>query len=182
MTSLHFSRNRRHRRGMTLVELAVVIAAASIIMSTVAVSLHRMYRADRSVRDELAESASLMRLSSMFRADAHLAIDAAKSDAAEDGPEVEGLLMRLSGNETIAYTFTNSSIRRTKRRGEEVIHRDAFRLASDVDVELVFRDEQAAQMASIIVTRRSDTAASARPLYRIDAAVGLDHSKLTEEE
>lgn len=169
------------RRAFTLVELSVVIATSSIIMSSLAVSLHLMYRADRGVRDELAASAMLLRLSAQFRNDAHAAHSIVKQENADDDPAGDSLIMNLSDGQRIEYYYSAGSVQRVKRRGEERIHRDGFRLQPKARVQLLVRDDRDVQLAAVVISQQRP-ASEQLPVYRIEAAIGVDHLYREGEE
>lgn len=162
---------RRRIRGITLVELLVVIALTSVIMSAVVVCLHSMYRADRRTRESMTGRSALGRLSLRFRADAHAAEDAMIGGQAAEGQP--SIVFSRSLGETVAYRFEQTHVLRIVRKEEKDVHRDAFRLPRRTRVEWqsAAGDEPFVSMVVHDVPE-SDIDEPTRP-QRIEAAVGL---------
>jgi len=162
---------RRRARGITLVELLVVLTLVSMIISAVATCLHSMYRADRRTRESMAARSTLDRLSLQFRADAHGAVDAEVKDQALEGTPT--IAFSCPTGETIEYRFEGTRVQRIVRKDGQDVHRDAFRLPRRIRVEwqAPVEDEPLVSMVVHYVSE-SDIDEATRQ-QRIDAAVGL---------
>ena len=165
---------KRTARGITLLELLVVIALVGVIMSAVATCLHSMYRANRRTRESMAGRSALVRLSQRFRADAHSAVDVVVKDQATAEPP--SIVFSRPAGETIEYRFEQPDVQRIVRKYVKDAHRDAFRLPRRTQVEwqTAAGDEPFVSMIVHYVPE-SDVDKGTRQ-QRIEAAVGLRHS------
>ena len=159
------------RRGITLVELMVVVTMSGVIFSAAAVCLHSMYRADQRVRQETLHRSAVSRLARQFRTDAHRAVAARQLD---DNPaDAQGLVFAGPSKRTIEYRVQDSEILRTVKDGEQVRHRDAFRLERGARVAWQI-DDGPKPMAAVQIVRASPGGAASNGLQdRIEAAVGV---------
>ncbi len=160
------------RAGYTLINTIVVIGLLSILLAAVALALHGMYRLDESVRGDFDVLRSGSRLSMILRQDAHVA----ESVEVQSGKNAT-LTLHLSQNVDVAYTMTETSIERTKRENDEVVHRDAFSFGDDLVVDVSVEQTDRTSMVTLNATRPSDvdSTLSAKPLLSIECAVGLTH-------
>lgn len=159
------------RRGITLVELMVVVTMSGVIFSAAAVCLHGMYRADQRVRQESLHRSAVSRLARQLRTDAHRAVTARQLDDSPDGDQ--GLVFAGPWKRTIEYRVQDSEILRTVKDGDQVLHRDAFRLQRGARVAWQI-DDGRIPMAAVQIVRASRGGADASDLQdRIEAAVGV---------
>jgi hypothetical protein len=121
------------RRGVSLMELIIVMSAASTIITTSAVILHKMMRVQEQTRYFFENERAVERLARQFRRDVHDAndveIDANSSEIdAQDG---DGSLIALISydDHSIAYIRTVAGIVRTVHPSEGVPARETFALA-----------------------------------------------------
>lgn len=89
----------RNRRGVTLVEMLVVIAIGTVVMSAVVSGSATLLSVDRRVQNRADETAQLDQLVGRLRADLHGA-EQARFDSEAD----ELLLTRADGDE-VGYAF-----------------------------------------------------------------------------
>lgn len=171
MTSKRLRVPRCGRGGTTLVEVLANMAVMSLILSTLAVSLHRVYRADVQVRDELAVGANIARLSGQFRRDAHSAISA-ENQIEQDADK---LVLQLPAGETVEYVWAGRSLQRTHNNGDQILHRDSFRLAKDSQISIETTEHEDVRFVTLAI--RAETAAGndEADMMQIQAAIGLDH-------
>jgi hypothetical protein len=81
-----------------------------------------VFRAERQISRDAEQAATLSRLAARWRADAHEAIRCTIDGAC---------ILALADGREIHYVANSSEITREIRRGESVLHRDAFPLARD---------------------------------------------------
>lgn len=121
----HLSASAR-RRGASLVEMLVVVSLMSIVLGTVVVTLHSMFRADQQTRTAIERQGTTTRLALHVREDVHAARDARLSAADQDS--APSLTLELDDNSSIEYGLGGQGIDRLERRGDQIVHRDTFRL------------------------------------------------------
>lgn len=110
--------------GFTLVELLVVMTIFLFLLSSVALSLGTLFRAQGNLQDELVEANAMSRLSEQFRADAHRATAAIVTN----DDEAKTLQLTLPESTSVTYRLQSQQIVRTAYEGESVLHRDVFKL------------------------------------------------------
>jgi hypothetical protein len=160
--------------GKTLVEVAIVIALLNVALMLSATTLVALFRVERQVRASDAHRQTIARLSSRWRQDVHMAISADSTD---------GCRLSLPDGRTIQYSIAPPEIVREVRRGDEVLHRDAFILAARAPARFDVREEPTGQFVSLTIEspplprRRHQT--DVRPLTLI-AAVNL-HGATSEK-
>ena len=154
------------RRGISLMELMVVMSAASAIITTSALVLHKMMRVQEQTRYFFENERAVERLARQFRRDVHDAddveienagadVDAQNSDAPSGEPSGESLLsLTTSDGRSIEYARTAFGVVRSERRGEGPLAREEFALAAAARLTI---DEQSTPQ-SLTLTIASNAA------------------------
>lgn len=122
------------RRGMTLVELLVIISACSIVFTTSAVLMHRVMHTQKKTRAFFDVERSAVRLSDQFRRDVHQAT-AATVDADATG-EKPFLQLQLPNDRTIEYRHSNGDLLRVESREGTAVSREEFPFPDDADLKI----------------------------------------------
>jgi prepilin-type N-terminal cleavage/methylation domain-containing protein len=125
------------RRGKTLIELVVVVAITSVVLTMTTATLVTLFRVERQIRGDVEQTRSLDRLDARVRTDAHAAI-AAKIE--------NGCELTLADDRTVRYTFADSQVWREVRRGGMVQHRDAFELPERAQAAFTLADDGGRQL------------------------------------
>ena len=160
--------------GYTLVEMMVVVAITSLVLSSVAVALHSLYRVDRRMRSHMVNTTTLTRLSLQLRRDAHRAVSVEKIDG-ENG--VSKLMLALTDGNVVQYEAGPGRLLRIARSGEDVRHREVYRLPKKAGVRWKTEAERIPAFVSLEIVYQTgliDDATDARRVDRIDAIVGLN--------
>jgi|GEM_PF-1828465 len=173
----------RQRRGISLLEILIVISLVSLILSLSSTMLIASFRAhERAVaREDLQRS--LGRLALRLRTDAHAAMSA---DTVPDDAQ-NGLRLTMVDGRTISYEAGDGEIVRTVRREDTVEHRDAFPLpgfSTSFSISAA-ADETDSGLSSVVVefqSRGEHPTSHAARLLPIEAAVGLSKSDLQNSE
>ena len=131
----------RHRHGITLVEMQVVITLMGVLLGLSGVCLHTMYRAQTRLEGNIQRRAALDRLALQLRTDAHSAVTARLLD----DEAAKALVLAAADGTEIVYRAQQSDVSRTVRAkaAEETgqtsradfEHRDTFRLPGAAGVE-----------------------------------------------
>ena len=167
----------RRRRGLSLVEMMVVIAIGSAIIGLVGVCLQGLYRAERRTRQQMTQREALTQLGLRFRSDAHEAARVERTEPAKPGGAVRLVLTAQDGR-TVTYQADGGQVERTVERGGQVVHHDAFRLPGvRVAWELKSAGDQVLA-AAVILHAPEPSVATGETDYeeRLEARVGL-HQK-----
>lgn len=119
------------RRGLSLVELVVVMSACAVLLTLCAAFLQRAFLAQMRSRTAAQMQLTLFRLDQSFRADVHTAL------TAETDPEqlLPGVLLRLENakNEVIEYRWQENSLERVQLAAGGVQARDTFSFPRAID-------------------------------------------------
>ena len=110
------------RRGMSLIEMLVLVTIMGVILSGSAILLTTLFRAQRSIWADIQQQSARARLCGQLRADAH----AAASAKCDDEKSCELL---LAGGSTVHYRIAQTAIHRELHAGDAVAHRETFPLA-----------------------------------------------------
>ena len=119
----------RCRRGHSLVEMLVAITLLGSLLGTVSVTVSAMFRADQTMRDELAKDRALEQFTARFRSDLHQAMSASLDEPGEgDAPRRE---LTLQGRRSDGRLYLGPrDVQRVVRRGETIVHRETYALAA----------------------------------------------------
>jgi hypothetical protein len=123
------------RHAISLMELMVVLSAASMIITTSALVLHKMMRVQEQTRYFFENERAVERLARQFRRDIHDAdeveIEVNAEALAIEAQDGDGSLIALItyDDRAIAYVRTVAGIVRTERRGGGPPARETFALA-----------------------------------------------------
>jgi hypothetical protein len=121
------------RRGISLMELMVVMSAASMIITTSALVLHKMMRAQEQTRYFFENERAVERLARQFRRDVHDAsdveIDVEATEIEAEGGDGSLIALIRYDDRAIAYVRTLAGIVRTVHPGEGTPARETFALA-----------------------------------------------------
>jgi type II secretory pathway pseudopilin PulG len=132
-----------HRSGKTLLEALVIITMLGVVLTGVTTTLVTSFRVERQLSRDTAQEASLARLASRVRTDAHAAIGA-KIDS--------GCELMLADGRTVRYAFESPRIVREVRRGDAILHRDAFLLPAKAEVAFSAASEADGQLVRVSIT------------------------------
>lgn len=153
------------RRGVSLIELIVIMSAASAVLSTSAVILHRTMRSQEQTRYFFENERAAQRLARQFRADVRGAVSLKVTEGAVASVDSEGsaaaepfLTLRLADSTgagddqgtTIDYRRTATGILRTATRDDEPTTREDYAVASMAQIEL--REEASPRRLVLTIT------------------------------
>lgn len=116
---------KQSRRGVSLIELLVMMAGASILLGTVSVLIGLMFRSEQHSARKIAAALSADRLARQFRQDAHAAL---KAELLHDEKTV-ALQFELDGNRRVSYTPGDDRMRRTIATADGPERHDEYRIA-----------------------------------------------------
>jgi type II secretory pathway component PulJ len=158
--------NGSRRTGKTLLEAVVIISIMGLIIGMSATSLATLFRLKQQLTRDTEQAASLARLATRLRLDAHAA-----SAVVVD----ESCGLTLPNGSAIQYSINAPSIVREVRRDGAVIHRDRFLLPQSAAAEFSREGESPSGLVRLSIrpievkTRKTEM-----PRTRtIEAVVGL---------
>ena len=177
------------RRGVSLVELMVVISVITILFSMVGVVFHRLFQSEQvSMRAALTER-TISRLSDHFRRDVHAAMTAMHAMRAEAGKESPlSLVLKTSPNAgvegsdpmTVVYSIDDGEVIREAFVDGRTASREVYRLPECQMRFPASTNEVTVEMVSLVIERQGSTvtpqpqAVRPRRSLVIEAALGRD--------
>lgn len=167
------------RRGISLIEMMIVIGASSMVLLAGVGLLHRLMRSERVAAESLVHATNHARLSAQFRDDVH----AATAATARGEPGADHILQLAAGDAAqITYSQQDRTLIRTETRQTQPTRHDQFHLPDDVRVRFAVSDASPQKIAELTwervqadsATKTATTHRRLNPL-RIEAIVGKDH-------
>ena len=150
------------RRGISLVELVVVLTACSAVLTTSAVLLHRVMHLHGKTRSFLSAQRNALRLSDQFRADVHRAGTVLENDR----PDEAALRLRLLEGQIVEYRHELGVVRRTLSAGDQVVSREDFTFPPESKVAIRHTDSP----PRVVLTITNDPAMDDSPALKSFAA------------
>lgn len=111
------------RRGVSIIELMVVIAISSFLLATGIGLIHLLMRVERDGIKNVWHGRSLSRLADAWHTDVRAAEDARLDDGT---PETPRAILRRPGGLEVTYAVDGHAVSRVASRGDAVQQRDAF--------------------------------------------------------
>jgi hypothetical protein len=173
----------RSRRGWTLLEALVATAVFSLLLSTAAVCLHSLQRADAHLREQVSTAEALSRLSLRLRSDAHGASDVRHDPRADAATGVGSVVLLLEGGESIEYRAQPGQVLRFSRKGKLFVNRELYLLPPDLVPVWTIAEDEDRRLVELTVSRKTtDDAQPAQAVLRIAAMVGGGHNPVQRSE
>ena len=112
------------RRGVSLIELLLIMSACTVVLTLTGVLLHRVMRIQMQSRVHVNVERSSMRLSEQFRRDIHQARAAITGNPDQDG----NVFLRLESadDRVIAYSRDKGLVRRLESSSNQPTRREEF--------------------------------------------------------
>ncbi len=152
------------RRGSSLLEASLAVTLLGVTMTTVTLALHGLYRADRRVRQDVANRQSLERLITQLRRDAHVADRAAIAPAAGDGAAADRLTLIVAAR-TVQYRLGPLGMQREVTSADEVLHRDTFRFHGAAQAEWQIEERAGTPLVLLALRLERSRPATAQTQY-----------------
>ena len=163
------------RRGITLVEMSVVVTLTSLVLMLATTTLATLLRVNKQLNDDLAQDVALARLASHWRADVH---------AAEGSVMDEDCVLTLPDQRSIRYRFAAPAVTREVLKGDAKLHRDAFVLAGQARARFVREPGEGSRILRLEIERadlRDRAFAVPFRAFAFEAALGL-HQRVKDGE
>lgn len=166
-TAQHKHCHRAVRQGASLVELLVVMSAATVILTITAALLHRIMFAQSKARAFIDAERTSLRLANSFRSDVHQSISASTAEAVAESNAF--LKLDMSDGQRIEYRRDEGTILRVLLSGDQIVSREAFFFTAEIEVSV--KNEGARLIALSISSHPGEAATtngnSALPAYFI---------------
>jgi hypothetical protein len=163
-------RSKDRRRGVSLVELLVVIFISTVIFGIVASLTSAMIETQAASRDQFRGQAGLTSLADQFRDDVHAA--AGFRPLAAEGEKLgPGWEIRLGPNHRIEYRQGEKGVVRSEHEGEKLLREEEYYLPRGSVASAAAAGEKGREVVTLRLAFAESE--SPRPPLRIDAALGL---------
>jgi type II secretory pathway component PulJ len=153
-----------------LIELLVVVTIASLVLASVGVALHSLFRVDRTLRQGMVSTMMATRLSMQLRSDLHRAASVERSAG-------EKVVLTLREGGTVEYVAEKQYLLRVALSGAKVLRREQYLLPEKAAIRWELRMDQSPPLVGLHIVREAGSipgAEDARRIERIEAVVGLD--------
>ncbi len=125
------------RRGVSLVELLIVISVATVIVGICVTTIHVLLRSERDQSRAIQTAVTISRLSEVFREDVHAASQGELLAVEGQPPR---LMLTGADGRKIVYSASEHVAERVETASGTPVHRDLFHFPSGSAVRLE-RDE-----------------------------------------
>jgi type II secretory pathway pseudopilin PulG len=172
------------RRGISLVELVVVMGIATVMLGLAVTTIHMLLRAEWNSTETVWYGTSLARFSRTFRQDVHAATSAGIPTPPPDGKS--RLELTLPKQRTVTFRIDGNTITRLEADAGKVRHGDVYHFPPKSTIRFGRTQEPALvhvvinrpSMPEALAGREDDGGKAYRPagrVLRIEAAVARDH-------
>ena len=174
----------RTRRGHSLVECLITIGLIGATLSVVAVAMSQMRRSSQRVSEASMTELELERFSLQLRTDAHRALSVEREGANGANATAGTLLFGLADELSVKYTLQATHVERLLHRGDEVRHRETYRLPKSFTAAWQVQTDRPAPLVSLKLEPGpvGSSVSLGFQAIQIDAAVGLFPSLLPSDE
>jgi hypothetical protein len=162
-TSNRSASDNSRRRGVSLIELIVVIGMLSSIFSLTGVTFHLLFRTGKGVAQSFVTERSLSRLAVQFRDDVHQA-ETGVITGGSDGTRIELSLGDASGVR-VRYVVTSEGLARLLVEQGNIVARDDFRLP-ECRISLSVGQEPDAALRTLTIERHGASLTQQQSTHR----------------
>jgi hypothetical protein len=167
------------RRGVTLVEMMVLITGVAAMLGLTVLMLQLLLRLDVDSRARFDTAGILARLAEQFRSDVHKAVSA-RLVGQPSKPAV--LRIEVEPGRAIEYEVKglNKVVRVESKQGK-LVRSESYEIARGGPIELAIKQEERSRFARLTVDRQaSRTRTDPSRLFEILAQVGKNRDRLPE--
>ena len=163
------------RRGITLIEVLIVVTGVTMMLGLCAVSIQLLMRLNGDGVSRYGTAVALERLARQMRADAH----SSESGQLDVDPKADGkpasLRLTLNPDHMVTYQSQEGAVVRTESAAGKVVRRESYSLPAGGAARFLLREEGPSRLVALVVTRgpgKSQTEPP-RPL-EVVAQIGKD--------
>jgi prepilin-type N-terminal cleavage/methylation domain-containing protein len=158
------------RRGVTLVELLVVITVGTLMLGMCVGTIHLVLRLDRGGRAQVSDRMARARLAQYFRADVRAAL---RTEPATG--RVQKLTLFLPEERVVEYRIEPRRVLRVRTEAGTLKNQDAFPLPRKCEAHFELEDRAGKTFAGLVVLNQERAALAALGEFRVEGVVGKDH-------
>ena len=167
------------RSGFTLVEMLVVFALLSTVLTTIGLTMHILFMSSQRMRDMLFYRQQIERFIWQLREDTHQASAVAAQKRNQDNVAATHLELTYPAARTIQYILTNEQINRIERRGTQLEHQESYAVVARLDTGWQIETQGECPLVKIQLVPSTGLAPRQRPhlgAINVAAAVNIAHS------
>ena len=159
------------RRGMTLIEVLVVIGSSVVILGLIAGTIRTMARAEHATENHLVQGEVLAQLSESFRSHVH----AARPAELIEQEQGEQLKLALVGSE-VEFRVQEHRVLRVVRSADGSLRQERYSLPPGSTVRFEIDRGHEPTTVTLVVARHPAGAPTGTPReLRVEAVLGRDH-------
>jgi hypothetical protein len=150
---------RRARRGITIIEVMVVMAGVATMLGLCAVTIQLLFRLYGDAQARLAASVAMERLASQFREDVHACDDARFGEKAAGGPATgtatatASLRLSLGPQRVVTYEARDGRVARVESGSATTNRHESYLLDGRSAVRFEVRDDGPRRFMAMVVDR-----------------------------
>ena len=170
---------RAARRGLSLIEMLVVITASAMIIGLIVGVIQMLIRADRTARDHLVRSAAVNQLSRSLTQQVRAAV---KADCVQRD-ETATLQLKLGDDADVEFQSRTDTVIRTDREAGQVRRQEKYTLPARSEARFEVRVEGMTTTVSLeVLQRRGQGQDGPVRELRVDATLGRDYRFATQKD
>lgn len=167
------ARAKPKRRGITLIEMLVLITATTTALGLCATTIQLLLRLKADAQSRYSATVSLDRLARQLRSDAHAA-SLARLETAQGG-KTASLYLELGPKHAVVYEPRKSAVGRLETEDGRITHRESFALLHPGEVEFETRHEAGNLFVVVVIRKRDAKLGTHTPLsLEVVARVGKE--------
>jgi hypothetical protein len=144
---------RSARRGITIIEVLIVVTGVAMMLGLCAVSIQILMRLNAEGQARYGAAVALERLARQVRDDAHSSATA-KIDALErTAGNPTSLRLDLGPNHKVAYESRDGGVVRTESQAGKVVRHETYALSRGAIARFELRSEASRRLVALVVNR-----------------------------
>ena len=169
---------RRRRRGISMIEMLVLITAVATALGLCAVTIQLLLRLKADGQSHLNAQVGLERLARQLRSDAHVAREAQVEAAPARDGRAPGLRLALEPKRGVVYEPRKQAVLRVESEDGKVVRRELYSLPVARDIAFEIRPEAGRRFVVLVIRKRDAQSGtgSARLLETV-AVVGKQNAE-----
>jgi type II secretory pathway component PulJ len=144
---------RSSRRGITIIEVMIVVTGVAMLLGLCAVSIQVLMRLNTDVQGRYAAAVALERLARQLRADAHATETALVTGDPKKTDKTAALRLVLEPAHEVVYESGDGGVVRTESRAGKRVRHEKYALARGADASFELRDDGLHRLAVFVMTR-----------------------------
>jgi hypothetical protein len=151
------ARTRSARRGITIIEIMIVITGVAMMLGLCAVSIQILLRLSADGMSRYGAAVAIERLGRQVRTDAHASQTAEVAGDQKDSSKPGSLRLVLEPGHVVAYGPAAAAVVRTETRGGKVIRHESFALRRGTEARFELRELASRRMVALVVSHAAAT-------------------------